>query len=65
MRFTVLRSKAVSRKICDNQHYPTTRQQHINKTSKSNVLDARTLLFPDFLSAQNMVRVIESNIIQK
>ena len=34
-----------------------------NGTSKFNVLDASTLFFPDFLSAQDMVRVIEGKII--
>ena len=64
VRFTVLRSKAVSRLICDKQHQPQlVCLQHVNGTSKSNVSDASTLVFPDFLRAQNMVRVMEGKII--
>ena len=65
MRFTVLRSKAVSRQICDKQHQPplvnympTTRQN-----SKYNVSDAGGLFFfSRLLIAQNMVRVIEGKL---
>ena len=59
MRFTVLRSKAVSR---DKQRQPslvnsmpTTRQWEI----QNSIFLTPEHFFPDFSSAQNMVRVIE------
>ena len=39
--------------------------QHVNGTSKSNVSDASILFFPDFVSAQNVVRVIEVKLYRK
>ena len=67
MRFTVLRSKAVLRQICDKQNQPplvncmpTTRQLEIQN---SMFLDTSRQFFPDFLRAQNMVRVIAGKII--
>ena len=65
MRFPVLRSKAVSRQICDKQHQPplvnympTTRQWEI----QNSMFRRQNTLFPDFLRAQNTVRVIEGKI---
>ena len=62
MRFTVLRSKAVSRKIVTNNNKLYAYNTSMGN-SKFNVSDASTLFFPDFLRAQNMVRVIEGKII--
>ena len=68
MRFPVLSSKAVSRQICDKQHQPPlvtdTYIQQVH--GKFNVSDDSTMFFfPDFLSAQNRVRVIEGEFIWK
>ena len=67
MRFTVLRSKAVSREICDKQHQPpivnympTTRQWETQSSIFGTPADS---FFPRLLRAQNMVRVIEGKII--
>ena len=50
MRFTVLRSKTVSRKICDKKHQPPLVNYMPYNTSmgnaKFNVSDASRLLFP-------------------
>ena len=62
MRFTVLRSKAVSRKIVTNNNKLYAYNTSMGN-SKFNVSDASTLFFPDFLRAQNLVRVIEGKII--
>ena len=58
MRYTVLRSKAVSRLICNKQHQPlltnympTTRQWEIQNT----MFRTPVPFFSDFLRAQNMV----------
>ena len=66
MRFTVLRSKAVSHEICDKQHQPpivnympTTRQWEIQNSMFGTPVD----FFSRLLRAQNMVRVIEGKII--
>ena len=67
MRFTVLRSKADSRYMMfDKQHQPplvnymsTTRQWDF----KIQCFRSQYTVFPDFLNAQNMVRVIEGEII--
>ena len=66
MLFTVLRSKAVSRFICDKQrqpslvnYMPTTRQREIQVQGFGRQFNT----FSDFLRAQNMVRVIEDKII--
>ena len=66
MRFTVLRSKAVSRKICDKQpqpplvnyNMPITRSWEIQNSMFRTPLDFFPLLFK-VLRAQKMVRVIE------
>ena len=56
--FQFLTSKAVSRYICDKQHQPLV-VDDVPKTvnGKFNFSDASTLLFPDFLRAQKMVRL--------
>ena len=61
MRFTVLRSKTVSRKICDEKHQPpqvnympTTPQWETQNSMFRTPVDC---FFPYFLRAQNMVRV--------
>ena len=66
MLCTVLRSKAVSRWICDKQHQPpivnympTTRQWEI----QNSMFGTRVDFFPRLLRAQNMVRVIDGKII--
>ena len=66
MRFTILRSKAVSCYIFYKQHkpplvnyMPTTRQWKI----QNSMFRTPVLCFPDFSRAQNMVRVIEGKII--
>ena len=67
MRFTVLRSNAVSREICDKQHQPpivnympTTRRWEIQNSMFGTPVDC---FFPRRLRAQNMVRVNEGKII--
>ena len=59
-------SKAVSRYICDKQHQPLV-VDDVPKTvnGKFNFSDASTLVIPDFLRAQNMVRVTEGKITVK
>ena len=68
MRFTILRSKAVAREICDKQHQPpivnympTTRQWEIQNSLSRTPEDCFFFYRP--LRAQNMVRVIEGKII--
>ena len=70
MRCTVLRSKAVSHKICEKQHQPplvnynmpTTRQWEVENSMFRTPLDFFPRLF-EVLRAQNsMVRVIEGKI---
>ena len=65
MRFTVLSRKAASRALaCDNQHQlPLVIISYTPTTPNFNVSEASIRLFPDFLRAQNMVRVIEGKII--
>ena len=74
MSFTVLRSKAAcfTLDLWQTTSEPSASTsklydclQHVNGTSKSNVSDASILFLPDFVSAQNVVRVIEGKIIQK
>ena len=67
MRFTVLRSKAVSPQTCDKQHQPplvnympTTLQWEFKIQCFRR---QQTGFFPTFW-AQNMVRVVEGKIIQ-
>ena len=67
MRFTVLRRKLSCFTVaCDNQrqpplvnYTPTTRQWEIQNSVFRTLEDG---FFPDFLRAQNMVRVIEGKI---
>ena len=61
MRFTVLRSETVSRKICDEKHQPplvnympTTPQWETQNSMFRTPVDC---FFPYSLRAQNMVRV--------
>ena len=66
MRFAVLRSKTVSRQICNKQHQPLL-VNYMSTASQWNFkiqcFGRQYTVFPDFLSAQNMVRVIKDKII--
>ena len=64
MRFTVLRSKAVSRKIVTNNNKLYAYNTSMGN-SKFNFSDAIRLFFSRLLKAQNMVQVIEGKIIYK
>ena len=62
MGFTDLRSKAVSHRFVTNNmsHMRTTHQWEIQNSMLRTPVNC---FFPDFLRAQNMVRVIEGKII--
>ena len=69
MRFTVLRSKAVSRWICDKQHQPPLVNYNMPTTRQWEIQNSMFRTPEDFssrrlkvLRAQNMVRVIEGKI---
>ena len=75
MRFTVLSSKAVSCYLCDKQHQPslvnympTTDQWEIQNCFARQytvLFVCLFVFFPDFLSVQKMVRVIEGKFVWK
>ena len=65
--FWEINEKSCFALACDNQHQPplvnytlTTRQWEIQNSTFRTPVDG---VFPDFLSVQNMVRVIEGKII--
>ena len=65
MLFTVLRRKAVHVRFCDKQNQSPLGLQHVNGKFKIQFFGhfANTPFLIDFLSAQNMVRVIKGKII--
>ena len=68
MRFTVLRRKLLHVSLWQSTSASTSKLYAYNTSignSTFNVSDARRRLFPDFLRAQNMVRVMEGKLYRK